>query len=102
MTDKTIHNHVKIGLAAGIEREISDLVHSICAHGNIHMDTALNHAMIRYRMIRKMAGQLSHFIEEEERHANEVAAAQESDVRSRQREIDFGDTQESWQRVRQQ
>ena len=62
----------------------------------------LHGARLKLSTIRRFAGQFRSLIEEEERHADEVTAAEESDVRSRQREIDFGDTQESWQRVRQQ
>jgi hypothetical protein len=100
MTD-IVKTHSYIGLASGIEREVSDLLHMLCAQSHIHIDVNLNTARIRFRHLNKMAVHLQELIEEEIYRANEIREAKKGHVRGSERQIDFRDFEESWERVRQ-
>ena len=72
-----VYKQCMLGLEDGIRREISDILHNVCAGGG----SIGAQARDRLRTVKLAAIRIREVIDEEERHANEVSGAAPSHVR---------------------
>jgi hypothetical protein len=72
-----VYKQCMLGLEDGIRREISDILHNVCAGGGV----VGNQARDRLRTVKLAAIRIREVLDEEERNANEVSGAEASHVR---------------------
>lgn len=86
-----IYKQCMLGLEQGIQREIADILHNVCAGGGLIGAQAKD----RLQTLKRAAVGLRDIIDGEERnHAHEVTGAEASDVRGSFRQRQAWDPQE--------